>query len=143
MTVVSVSMPEELLGRLDHFAERHGYTGRSEVVREATRSLLAEFEEERFENRVLMGVVTATFPVASATMDEELFSLRQEHEPLIASNVRSRITDQHCVELFVLEGQIGDISTFIRELRARSSPLAVEYSLVPVDDVEPPGDDYD
>jgi len=33
MAVVSVSMPDELLERLDQFAEEHGYTGRSEVVR--------------------------------------------------------------------------------------------------------------
>ena len=33
MTVVSVSMPDSLLDRLDEFADEHGYTGRSEVVR--------------------------------------------------------------------------------------------------------------
>jgi hypothetical protein len=37
MTVVSVSMPDELLERIDSFADEHGYTGRSEVVREAAR----------------------------------------------------------------------------------------------------------
>ena len=36
MSVVSVSMPEELLERIDDFADDHGYTGRSEVVREAS-----------------------------------------------------------------------------------------------------------
>ena len=28
MSVVSVSMPEELLNRIDQFADDHGYTGR-------------------------------------------------------------------------------------------------------------------
>jgi transcriptional regulator, CopG family len=40
MTVVSVSMPEELLDRVDGFADENGYTGRSEVFREAARNLL-------------------------------------------------------------------------------------------------------
>ena len=35
MSVVSVSMPEELVDRIDQFAEDHGYTRRSEVPREA------------------------------------------------------------------------------------------------------------
>ena len=34
MSVVSVSMPEELVERIDRFADEHGYTGRSEVLRE-------------------------------------------------------------------------------------------------------------
>ena len=45
MTVVSVSMPEALLERIDEFATEHGYTGRSEVIREASRELLGEFED--------------------------------------------------------------------------------------------------
>ena len=40
MTVVSISMPDELLERIDEFADEHGYTGRSEVFREAGRNLL-------------------------------------------------------------------------------------------------------
>ena len=51
MTVVSVSMPDELLDRIDEFADGHGYTGRSEVVREAARNLLGEFEDRRLEDR--------------------------------------------------------------------------------------------
>ncbi|RLM81042.1 ribbon-helix-helix protein, CopG family, partial [Halobellus sp. Atlit-38R] len=57
MTVVSVSMPEELLERIDRFADEHGYTGRSEVVREASRNLLGEFEDAKLEDRALMAVV--------------------------------------------------------------------------------------
>ena len=51
-------MPEELVDRIDKFAEDHGYTGRSEVLREASRNLLGEFEDRRLEGRELMGVVT-------------------------------------------------------------------------------------
>jgi len=54
-------MPEELLERIDSFAEEHGYTGRSEVVREAARDLLDEFEDTKLEDRELMAVVTVIF----------------------------------------------------------------------------------
>jgi len=42
MSIVSISMPEALLERIDTFADEHGYSGRSEVVREASRKLLEE-----------------------------------------------------------------------------------------------------
>ena len=67
MTVVSVSMPEKLLNRIDQFADDHGYTGRSEVLREASRSLLGEFEDTKLEDRELMGVVTLVFDYETTT----------------------------------------------------------------------------
>jgi len=63
MTVVSVSMPESLLERID---EEHGYTGRSEIIREASRNLLGEFEEK-------------------------MMHLRHEYEGLVASNFHSNV----------------------------------------------------
>ena len=69
MTVVSVSMPEELLERLDTFTEEHRYTGRSEVVREASRNLLNEFEDKQLEDRELMGVVIVLFDYSMMPVD--------------------------------------------------------------------------
>jgi len=57
MGIVSISRPDELEERIDEFGEEHGYTGRSEVVREAVRNLLDEFEDDRLEDRDL-GVVS-------------------------------------------------------------------------------------
>jgi len=48
-SLVGVSVPETLVGRLDQSAEEHGHTGRSEVPREASRNLLGEFEDRRLK----------------------------------------------------------------------------------------------
>lgn len=137
MTVVSVSMPDELLDRLDQFADEHGYTGRSEVVREASRSLLGEFEETRLEDRTLMGVVTVLFDYETTTVEERMISLRHEYDQLVTSNFHSHVGDHFCMELFVLEGQLEEISTFVGKIRATSDILTVDYSVLPVDDVDP------
>ena len=85
MAVVSISMPDELLRRIDGFADEHGYTGRSEVFREAARDLLGEFEDRRLEDRELMGVVTVLFDYETTSVEERMMSLRHEHEYLVAS----------------------------------------------------------
>ena len=61
MPVVSISMPSSLVERIDEFVENHGYTGRSEAVREGTRGLLEEFDDERLADEPLVCVVTALF----------------------------------------------------------------------------------
>ena len=134
MTVVSVSMPQELLDRIDQFAEDHGYTGRSEVVREASRNLLGEFEDTKLEDRDLMGVVTVVFDYETTNVEERMMGLRHEHEGIVASNFHSHVGDHYCMELFVLEGSLEEISTFVGKIRATRDTLTVDYSVLPVDE---------
>jgi len=134
MTVVSVSMPESLLERIDEFAEEHGYTGRSEIIREASRNLLGEFEDKRLEGRELMGIVTVLFDYDTTTVEEKMMHLRHEHEGLVASNFHSHVGEHRCMELFVLEGSLEEISTFVGKIRATKDTLNIDYSVVPVDE---------
>ncbi|MBX0294550.1 CopG family ribbon-helix-helix protein [Haloarcula nitratireducens] len=134
MTVVSVSMPESLLERIDEFAEEHGYTGRSEIIREASRNLLGEFEDKRLEGRELMGIVTVLFDYDTTAVEEKMMRLRHEHEGLVASNFHSHVGEHRCMELFVLEGTLEEISTFVGKIRATKDTLNIDYSVVPVDE---------
>ena len=136
MAVVSVSMPETLLKRLDAFAEEHGYTGRSEVVREASRNLLGEFEDERLEERQLMGTVTVLFDFDGTDIESRMMGLRHEYEGLVTSHVHNHVGNHYCMELFVLEGSLEEISTFVGKIRAVQDTLSVDYSVTPVDRID-------
>jgi CopG family nickel-responsive transcriptional regulator len=73
-------MPDELVEDLDEFADDHGYTGRSEVVRESARNLLGEFEEERLKDQQLAGVVTVLFDYGLSSVEQQLLHLCHEHD---------------------------------------------------------------
>ena len=137
MTVVSISMPDELLERVDDFAGEHGYTGRSEVFREAARNLLGEFEDKKLEDRKLMGVVTVLFDYESTGVEERMMHLRHDHDELVTSNIHNHVGDHYCMELFILEGTLADISTFVGKIRATKDTLTVDYSVTPVDGFGP------
>lgn len=134
MAVVSVSMPEELLERIDEFATAHGYTGRSEVMREASRNLLGEFEDRDLEDHDLMAVVTVLFNYETTAVEERLMHLRHEHEELVSSSFHTHVSPNFCTELFVLEGNLEAISEFVGKIRATSDILTVDYSVIPVDE---------
>ena len=133
MAVVSVSMPDELIHRIDEFTEEHGYTGRSELLREASRNLLGEFEDKRLEDRELMGIVTVVFDYEGTAVEERMMQLRHEHEELVASNLHSHVGDHNCMELFILEGTLEEISTFVGKIRATQDTKTVDYSVTPID----------
>jgi CopG family nickel-responsive transcriptional regulator len=44
------------------------------------------------------------------------------------------------MELFVLEGSLEDISTFVGKIRATQDTLTIDYSVLPVDDFGPLAD---
>jgi len=136
MTVVSVSMPDSLVERIDEFVENHGYTGRSEVIREAAKDLLAEFEQQDLAGRHLMSVVTVLFNYENPTVEHEMTLLRHRYESLVTSNLHSHVGEGYCMELFILEGSLEDVSEFVGKIRATKDTLSVNYSVLPIDTVD-------
>ncbi|MFB6233208.1 MAG: CopG family ribbon-helix-helix protein [Haloarculaceae archaeon] len=135
MGVVSISMPDELEERIDEFGEEHGYTGRSEIVREAVRNLLSEFEDKRLEDRELMAIVTVLFDYETTSVEEKMMRLRHESDDLVVANFHSHVGNHYCMELFVLEGELEEISTFVGKIRATRDTISVDYSVHPIDDI--------
>jgi len=134
MGVVSVSMPDSLVDRIDEFTEEHGYTGRSELLREAARDLLGEFDDRKLEDRELMGIVTVVFDYEGTNVEDRMMRLRHEHEDIVASNFHSHVGDHNCMELFILEGNLEQISTFVGKIRATTDTKTVDYSVTPIGD---------
>ena len=57
-----------------------------------------------------------------------------DYDGLVASNFHSHVGDHHCMELFVLEGELDEISSFVGKIRATHDTLSIDYSVLPVDD---------
>ena len=111
-----------------------GDTGRREVVVEAPRTLRGGVAGVRLEDRDLMGVVTVVFDYETTSVEERMMHLRHEHETLVVSNFHTHVASRYCMELFILEGQLAEISTFVGKIRATKDTLTVDYSVTPVDD---------
>ncbi|THE66657.1 nickel-responsive transcriptional regulator NikR [Salinadaptatus halalkaliphilus] len=154
MPVVSVSMPAELIDQLDAVVTDHDYTGRSEVVREGARTLLSEFDDDRLEGRPLTGIVGIFYAYGNQRIERELTALRHDHGDIVASTDHSHVGDDdccpsvapsadgsdqsahaYCLDVFVLEGLLEEVSTFVGGCRAIDGVETVEYSLVPLDGV--------
>lgn len=129
MPVVSISMPESLLERLDEFIEAHGYSGRSEAVREGARGLLQEFDDRELDGQQVVCVITAMFEHDSGA-ETTLSELRHQYEDLVTSNVHSH-ADDNCLELFVTEGTLETIGPFVSRLRAVDGVTAIDHSILP------------
>jgi CopG family nickel-responsive transcriptional regulator len=134
MPIVSSSMPERLRDDLDTFAEEHGYTGRSEVIREACQSLLEEYQEIDYEDRRVLATVTAVFGYDEPEIERRMMDIRHEFEASIRSNSHNCLEgNAGCVETFVIEAAYDDALRFIGTVRGADESISVEYTVVPVD----------
>jgi CopG family nickel-responsive transcriptional regulator len=134
MPIVSSSMPERLRDGLDTFAEEHGYTGRSEVIREACQSLLEEYRETDYEGRRVLATVTAVFGYDEPEIERRMMDIRHEFEASIRSNSHNCLEgNAGCVETFVIEAAYEDALRFIGTVRGADESISVDYTVVPVD----------
>lgn len=129
MSVVSISMPEGLQERIDEFADEHGYSGRSEVVREATRSLLEEFQGHGGDGQAYLCTVTVLFEYRQSTVQRRLTELRHEYDTLVSATTHAHVGNRYCMELFVLYGPTEAIAAFVNAVRAVSDVRMVDYSV--------------
>jgi CopG family nickel-responsive transcriptional regulator len=134
MPIVSSSMTERLRDELDTFADEHGYTGRSEVIREACQSLLEEYQQSDDEERWVLATVTAMFGYDEPEIERRMMDIRHEFEASIRSNSHTCLDDNAgCVETFVVEATYGDVLRFIGTVRGVDESIAVEYTVRAVD----------
>ena len=122
-------MPEALLERIDEFADEHGYSGRSEVVREGTRTLLEEFQGRTIDGQKHMCTVTVVFEYCQPAVQQRLTGVRHEYDAIVSATTHAHVQDQYCMELFVLEGTTEALSDFVNTVRAVPDVRAVDYSL--------------
>src|SRR6056297_1279921 len=113
MSVVSISLPEALLERIDEFADEHEYSGRSEVVREGTRTLLEEFQGRNIDEHKQMCTVTVVFEYCRPAVQRRLTRVRHEYDAVVSATTHAHVQDKYCMELYVLEGTTEELSRFV------------------------------
>lgn len=128
MPVVSVSMPEQLLEELNEFIEDHGYSGRSEAIRQGARGLLNEFDEQEFDDQLAICVIATMFD-QNSEIEATISELRHTNRDLVTSNIHSHAGDA-CIELFIVEGTTDTINSYITDLRSVDSAIVVDYLLI-------------
>lgn len=131
MPVVSISLPESLLEELDEFIDSHGYTGRSEAVRESMRTLISEGNGTELAQGGAF-VVLVRFD-HDANVEVTLSQLRHSHDDLVTVTVHGH-ADGDCLELFVVDGTRDEIGSFLARIRAVDGVAGIDYTPVPAAD---------
>ena len=134
MTVISVSLSTELLGRLDLFVENTGYSSRSEAVRMSVRDTLSKFALERLERGQVVSTVTVISEREQHALNSHLMDLRHEYEGSIFGNMHLHVGKRYCVEIFMVQDYYEKVRDFVSRVRALRGIREVKYTMTPIDE---------
>ena len=132
MTVISLSLTNDLLERLDDFVESSGYSSRSEALRLAIRDSLNQYSLQRMEKGIVMSTVSIISESHQATTHVGLMNLRNDFDDLIFGNMHLHIEGGYCIEIFLVKGESDDVMDFISKSKAIRGVMEVNNTLTPV-----------
>ena len=114
MPIVSVSLNQRILHRIDAIQEEMGFSGRSEAIRAAIRMLIADKKEKDD----LTGVIDATLLVIHDEKSSQWVSnIRHGFQDLIKTQVHNHLENEKCLEIFVVNGDAERIKKMHRSFQ--------------------------
>ena len=132
MPVVSISLTHDLLKKLDALMKDKSYSSRSEAIRDAVRNALSEYELSHLERGQVAATITTISEYGMRDVDERLMRLRHEYNELVTGNMHIHLRRAYCLEVFIAQGEVEEVLTFIGRVRAVRGIQQVKYTIVPV-----------
>ncbi len=132
MTVISITLPRDLLQRFDQFIKTRGYYSRSEAFRDAVRSLIAEAELAKLETGMVAATMMITCEYARRDVDMRMSEVRHEFDDIVVENFHRHIDQQYCLEVFIAEGHYQRVLELISRIRGMRGIQEVKATFMPL-----------
>lgn len=112
----SISMEEDLLKKFDGHLNGHGYSNRSEAVRDLVRQALIDEEWQAGEE--VVGVITLVFDHHQRKLQDKLTELQHDHHDMIISSTHVHLDHHNCLEVIIVKGEAGSVRELANRLKA-------------------------
>ena len=115
MTIVSISLNNDILTEIDNLQKALGFSGRSEIVRAGIRNLLAEEKDRQDLYGELFAVLWAIHDEKS---DDQVTEMRHAYDKLISTHIHNKIDRDRCLEIFLLNGEAAEIKDMTKKFQS-------------------------
>lgn len=118
MPIVSISLNDEILRELDKLQKTMGFSGRSEAIRAGIRSFVSE---EKQKSDLLGNIHAILLVVHNNEYDHIVSGITHNFEDLITTHLHSKIENEKCMELFVIDGDAEKVSAMTKDFQINKS----------------------
>jgi CopG family nickel-responsive transcriptional regulator len=123
MTIVSISIPDELLTRFDEVLADKGFRSRSDAMRESMRSFVdeSEWEASDGENQI---VITMIYDEAGPRGELSILQHRYEE---IQMMLHLHIEKGQCMEVFIARGPNNRLREILSKIRKVKGVRSIRF----------------
>lgn len=114
MPIVSVSLNEDIIVEIDKLQKDLGFSGRSEIVRAALRSLIAEERERKNLTGSVHGVMLVVHDEKS---DNEVNEMGHSFDMIITTHIHNKTERDKCLEIFLLKGDAKEVNEMLKRFK--------------------------
>jgi CopG family nickel-responsive transcriptional regulator len=133
MERITISLEDQLATSFDAFIREHGYTNRSEAVRDLIRRELGDEALERDASAYCVGSLTYVYNHNERELAARLTRKQHAHHDLALTTVHTHLDHEYCLETVMLRGPTASVRAFADEVIAQPGVHHGKLHLVAVD----------
>jgi len=128
MTVISLSIPEPLVEKIDQKIAERGFASRSELARQALRFYLSEdLKIDEIEGEA---VATITVIYRENADRRKLLEAQHLYGNLVSTFLHAHIQEGFCLEVIILKGEAHLIEKFVDNLKRNEDIRQIKISVI-------------
>lgn len=129
MGTVNISLPDDMVEKMDKIVKEESYASRSELVRDALRGLFSEVGWMSRLGGMALAVVTMTFNIERRGTLDEIGRVEHRYEHLILTSLHNHM-GKTCLEIILTKGPTERIRELIKRLKAIRGVETVRATVV-------------
>jgi CopG family nickel-responsive transcriptional regulator len=128
VTVISVSVPERLLERVENSIREQGFANRSEIVRQALRTYIMEGRSLR----ELEGEIAASITIIyeRETTKGQISEIQHSFGDIISTFLHAHIAEDYCLEVIVVKGEAKTVRKLVDAFRTNEQINQIKVSIL-------------
>jgi CopG family transcriptional regulator, nickel-responsive regulator len=128
MTIISLSVPDNLIEKIDQKMAEKGFASRSEIARQALRQYLSE--DIKINEIDGEAVATITVIYQENSDRRKLVETQHLYSGLVSTFLHAHIQEGYCLEVIILKGQAFLIQKFLDNLRKNEDIMQSKVSIL-------------
>ncbi|MGQ4891506.1 MAG: CopG family ribbon-helix-helix protein [Candidatus Njordarchaeia archaeon] len=129
MAIITVSLPDRILNKLDKHKESGGYMSRSEIIRDALKQYF--YKEDLKKAEKTLTVILIVSESAKKSAEEKILTILHKNKDIITNFTHMHV-EGYCVETLTCLGETKRITDIVRKIRKLKGVISVREAMIPM-----------
>jgi len=130
ITRISITLPPDLLRKLDEIVEQAGYETRSKAIQDSAKMLISDFEWLHRAEGTKTGILTMIYDHEVKGLNEAITDIQHDYSHVILATMHIHLSKRDCLEAIAIKGEAKDIRRLTEELKTKKGVKEVKLTVV-------------